>query len=404
MGPRSVTGERILGSLIAIGLTACAGSPDVKPPPALPALELGESKELGRPLWTKQLPGLITEVLMAPNGDVLLSTRPESGRGHHAVFRYSAQGKLRWRASFRNLVRALALSDDGNHVFYNAYQDELGSLGPGGKPAWKRTALCRPYGLPQGNLLCFQDDDDRPGLVFQVWNAQGEPLWKKEAPLDAVTLALSEDRNRIALGYAGGKVEVLESSQGQVLFEQKVSGEVVDLSLSSDGKQLGILYTDLRKRKKLALFDHGNGPNGDLALDFPAEQISFASGSTRLIAADPGGSSPRFAIFETKPDLKLLWERESRQPAEYSIAARNLGADWGIYLGVGSSEGKLVRAAEVAALTAEPVGHLRWRARVAVPAGGYLYAFDGAASREDHSGWLAIATDLGTLSTYKIKK
>lgn len=385
--------------LLTVTAVGCAVS-EVKEPKPADALDVTLAPLLGKPTWSQELPGLITEVQMAPNGDVVLSTRPENGRGVHAIFRYAKTGKLRWKARFKNLVRMLTLSLDGERVLYNAYQDELGVLDARGKPLWKRQALCRPYALPENRVLCYQDDDDQPGLAFTVWSADGEKIGTKEAKADAVVIAFPPEHAQVALGYAGGKIELLDTVSRVTLWEKTVEGEVVDLSLSENSERLAVLYTDLKKQKKLTVFNREGKSLGDFSFNFAAEQLVFAPGARVLLAADPGGASPRFQALNVEAQPTSLWERESRRPAEYSVGARTYALGWLAYLGVEGLPGKLTREAEVAALNASPAGEAQWRARIPVPAGGYLYAFDGHATAT--GGYLAIATDLGRIVWFKV--
>ena len=201
-----------------------------------------------------------------------------------------------------------------------------------------------------------------------------------------------------------GRFEMFRVSPFARTFEGRVDGEITDIDLraavSDTESRVAILYTDLKHSKRLAVFDAAGKRLGDVQIPFSAEQVVFAGEVDEVMVADPTGNAPRFAVFDVLTSPRLLWEGKSEFATEYAVLVRPLSKGWAIYWGVEASAGKLTRWAELIGISAENPRHPMWRVRVPVPAGGYVYSFD--VSEEGKKTWLAVATDLGSLSLFRL--
>lgn len=79
-----------------------------------------------------------------------------------------------------------------------------------------------------GSVRLWHSDSGRPGAVL-----------RKPSPVPALSIAASPDGSLLAVGYADGRLELLEAVAGTLRAEVRAShGKVFAVAFSPDGRRL----------------------------------------------------------------------------------------------------------------------------------------------------------------------
>lgn len=262
-----------------------------------------------RLLWTKRLPGLITDLDFSADGSKLLaSTIPDPDRkslgSERNLILFDRKGGRRWKLSLPSPTREQALAPDGTWAAVANYQSRVTAFGPHGKKKhgiseqWSREGMCRPiiWASPQW-VSCYHDDDGgADGPILELWDWSGNPVrsffatgdrgGKSKTPL---LLRIASDASRAALVVAGGLVEIRKLADPDKGASFKVSGEVVDLEwMESDGDsaRLAVLVTELVHHSKSLAKSSAKTPDPtpDRWIELWNMSESSAHRVTRLVA------------------------------------------------------------------------------------------------------------------------
>jgi hypothetical protein len=405
MGKHIRKNHRILtaaiGLLVPVLLGSCSSTPTPKPvshpmsfPPAVKRIE-------AQKLWTRKVPGLVTDLNLSQDGStVLIATVPDhdsldpnaSRNGHYAVM-YSAAGKVLTKIEMPAQIKSQALSPDGALAVVATYDDKLRGYDRTGKMLWESDASCKPFfvnGKQGERILCFHDDDAEPELGFEVFDLQGNRLSDFPIKDDALTLKMAPDNQSFILALTHGKVMVFDS-EFKATVEKKVSGEIVDVALTSGAKPaFAILYNKKKSSdQKLAYFGK---KNFDFTMPEHADQIEMgdADDSSTIFSYSNGNSGQMLMRLGQKP--AVTWKHSAKSLAEYSsqVVVSSETVWVGFQDQTPSSEHSHVLGFDFA-------GGLQTDIEVPAEEGAFLYTF-GVAPR---AHLIVVAADDGQLSLFK---
>jgi hypothetical protein len=357
-------------------------------------------------LWTKKMPGLITDLAVANGGSaVLVSTAPDQDsdtKSHqYLISLYSSQAKLLWSSPAPYQTKAQSISDDGSLSVVANHNEEITAFDSAGKKIWTAEGMCKPMVLSRlKRVLCYHDDDAEPEVAFDVYNWQGKKLLSLPITNDILSLKVATDESGIALGLNRGQVMLVDEKFHSV-WQKKVSGEILDVAVSSGPEsRVSVLYAS-SKHQAVAVFDRAGNLKGELTPSFHAEQIeALPDGSAAFIYGN-GAGGQSLAMFPLTLDdgkkpksLKESWVRREPRYADYSssmIVTKDT-AVIGLEDVVTPAKG---RHSHLLGFDLE--GNVRWNLPLVTEEGAYLY---GQAFGQ--TGFLAVGTDDAFLGAYQV--
>ncbi|MCM2324532.1 MAG: PQQ-like beta-propeller repeat protein [Oligoflexia bacterium] len=236
-------------------------------------------------LWTRKLPGYVTDLdISRDGGAILLSTAPnretESGSREYLLMGFDARGKMRWRTKPKAPVKAQAISDDGAFAVVAGYDDTLTAIDPRGRryaELWSVEASCRPFVLNRSKrVLCYNDDDEDPGVAFQVFDWSGRKLLSYPISHDILALAVSSDERNIAVALTRGQV-ILFNGEFRPVWQKKVEGEISALDVGpGSAPKVAVLFDSRRQpAQKLAIVQAGAAPAAILPTSERLTRLQF---------------------------------------------------------------------------------------------------------------------------------
>lgn len=208
--------------------------------------------------WTLQLPGPPSDLSQTPQTlntgvstiisqivlprDTPLDRKRQSIDVRPQFLALDTQGKILWNLKIGSALRSQAISNDGQWVLALTQEDELTLFKADGSPQWKMKMHGQVSFNDQNQIICFHDDDPKPGVVLEVFDLKGKRIsyyQQKDDPL-----FYRHYQNYLLVGFQGGKVIILESTpslKNQVnqpllkkIFDFKVQGEISDISFEKD--------------------------------------------------------------------------------------------------------------------------------------------------------------------------
>lgn len=390
-------------------VSGCAGSKPVEP---APAASFSVSTEAGSvtQLWSRKMPGLISDLNVALDGNSLLVTTipdPEKGFRQHLLSRLDSKGKTVWSLPLSAQVKSQSIADDGSLAVISNYSEEVMGIDAKGQVIWKAVAACKPTILTSlKKILCYHDDDAAPGVAFEVLGWDGKKLQTYPSKNDVLSLKVSQDQSHFVLGMTRGQLAYFDSAF-KLVWQKKVGGEILDVSVSSGSNpEAAVLYNNRREGQRLAIFDSQGKLIGEGAPSSHVEQVEISpSGGEALVYGNgpkgqylalfsaAGGSAEATAARKTPAALREKWRRGDAKSADYSssmIATHDLAIIGFEDIAPNTRRSRL--------LAFDLQGGLKWSIPLVTEEGAYLYA----QSFSPEKSFLGVGTDDGNLSAYQV--
>jgi hypothetical protein len=354
-----------------------------------------------RKLWSRKLPGLITDLNVSGDGSrLLVSTIPdperEGGQRGNAVSLWNGAGEKLWELAVESQTRAQALSADGSLAVVSNYKEELVGIGEGGRVRWTAQGTCRPYLLDRARrVLCYHDDDADPKVAFDVYDWNGKKLLSYPIAHDILALKVAQDEQRFAIALTRGQV-VLFGADFRSDWQRKVGGEILDVAVSSGSPPMvAVLYHAGKKGQLVALFDAGGKLVAEGRPEAHVEQIESApeGGAVLVYGNGPKGQHLALLARDGSGKLRETWHRADPRYADYSssmIATQELAIIG--FEDILPSE----RHSHLVAFDYE--GKMKWNIPLVTEEGAYLYAQAYAPEKS----FLGVGTDDSTLTAYAV--
>jgi hypothetical protein len=354
--------------------------------------------------WKYILEGKLTDLSVADSsGQALVSEILESiSENRTQVSLFNASGKRLWKSIIDAPVRSQAISKSGDWILLSTYQEELLRLdSASGKVLWKAkdTGMCRPLVLEKSSqVLCHHDDDASPGLVFQVFDAEGRRTFEQKAPHDSLLLKVSGDESRILVGFVKGRIWML-GPDFKKIWEKQLEGEIVDAAISSPSQKGTFIETALLLNHQefgqsiVTLADKGRSRQ-DVRQHIPFQQLELFDDGKWLSVYGNGPRGQAVAQYDTEPQLQERWSYHSPRYADYNLSM-DIVSKWTM-LGFESISDR-TRHSHVVALDRQ--GTLQVHIPIMTEEGAYLYSRGVAHS----PGMLVLGTDDGVISAYRLE-
>ena len=228
----------------------CAGTHS---PLVLPPIEPWELNAQGAApshfalAWSQRLPGAISSMSVSRAGDVLAATNPDPDiEGSSSKFwltRLTPQGKIAWQQLLPAPAKDLDLSADGTLAVVSTHEDELIAYNVKGKSIWNVQGTCRPTILNKSRrVLCYHDEDVDPQIAFEIYDWAGKKKVSFPIRGDVLSFRLSRDEKGFVMGLTGGRV-LYFNTNGKLLWEKRIAGEIVDVAIASQGPVRAAILT-----------------------------------------------------------------------------------------------------------------------------------------------------------------
>jgi hypothetical protein len=353
-------------------------------------------------LWSKTMRGAISGLSMAKNGQaILVATSPDPDIvGSASSFLLSwldSRGKLVWRKKLASPIKDQDLSPDGKFAVVTNYSDEVMAYNEQGKQMWTQKGTCRPYVLPlTRKTLCYHDDDPESDIAFDVFDLRGEKVLSYPISADILSLKYTSDERYFVLALTRGWVVLLDS-EFRLVWERKVEGELIDVSVSSgDRPTVSALFRSFASGRQdpspsaLALFDLQGNMKGRLALEIQPIQLEFSSQGNHLALYGNGKSGQHLQVLNFPlPGELSRW----RWPAssDYSIQMASVGE--GVFMGI---ENPISRRNHLLYFENSGKQVLNWE----IPGDERTYLYAYRVSQQAKR--VAIATDDGKIAVFRL--
>lgn len=394
-------------------------SPVPEPAPMLDhpmTFAMSASPTAVRKLWTQQVPGLMTDLAVSRDGSaILLATvpNPEAGEGPretgHGLTRFNRNGKKLWHIELEGTVKSLAMSDDGKLALVSSYDNTISAIDARGKIVWTVEGICKP--VPIGKrFLCYHDDDAEANVAFDVYSDKGQKVLFYPITRDVLALKVSDDQRNTAVALEGGQV-ILFGPDFRSLWQQSVTGEVIDLAVSSgDHPRVAALYNVRVGAKESAIQGISvigvEGKRlGDTVPLSRVEQIEMVPDGAGFAVYGNGVRGQYVAYYDLPPQRALAantgltalpekWHRGDARAADFSsnvIVTRDL-----VILGYEDIT-ESARHSHLIAFDFD--GGVKWNIPLVTEEGAYLYAHGFAPI----PSLISVGTDDGYLSAFQLK-
>jgi hypothetical protein len=355
-------------------------------------------------LWSKKMPGFITDLSVAKNSDTLLvATIPdydrEKGAKQFAVSMMNQEGKILWTNPLKYQVKSQDLAADGSLAVITTHNNEVIGLDPKGKSLWSAEGTCKPFILSRARkILCYHDDDAEPQIAFDIFEWDGKKSFAYPIKSDLLTLKISPDDLHVAMGLTRGQV-ILVGSDFKQVWSRKVKGEIADIAVSAgDDLQVAVLYNEPKKGQRIALFDKEGKQKAEGEATVHVSQIEMSPAGDQILGYGNGPKGQNLALFglegpSDKPELKQKWYRGDARYADYAtqmVVSQELA--------IIGFEDILDSGRHSHLMAFDFDGRVKWNIPLETEEGAYLYA-QGYAPK---SAFLAIGSDDATLSAFQI--
>jgi len=354
-------------------------------------------------LWSKKMPGLITDLNVTPDGNtIVISTIPDPDQESEAngfqVSRVdSGNGNILWSYKSGAQIKAQGVASNGSLIVLSNYNEEIIGLDIDGKILWQTQGTCRPVILtPIQKIVCYHDDDAAPGTAFDVLDWSGKKLLSYPASSDILVLKSSSDEKRIAIGLTRGQV-ILFNEKLKVLWTKQVPGEILDLAVSSgDSPQVVVLFHSAKQGQKVSVFDVKGKTISTIPPSAHVEQIEMSpdGGSILLYGNSPKGQNLAFFNVDPSQGLQEKWHWGSERYADYSSSLSvEQGVAWIGFEDVQEKE----RQSHLLGFDFQ--GQVKWDIPLETEVGAYLYAH----SYSSEKSLLGVGTDDAVLTLFRVK-
>lgn len=346
-------------------------------------------------LWTRPMPGVITDVNVAPDGkSVLVATLPnkdlESSGDEPTLTKLNAGGHQEWRLELSSPVRAQSLSGEGKFAVISSTDDQITGIGENGKELWSIEGTCRPWILNRApRFLCYHDDDAESDIAFEILDWEGKKISSYPISSDILDLEVSEDERKSVIALTRGEV-VLLGPEFRPVWKARVQGEISHTAVSGGSNPQVVVLYDSKKisgRQKLEKFNEKGSVAASIQPQFRIEKIAFSSDGKNLFAYGNAPTGQTVALYDA--DLREKWKRVGPRRADYSsnlIVAQDL-AVVGFEDLRGHSRHNHILAFDLN-------GSVKWNLPLQLEEGAYNFSV----GRE----LIAVGADDGTLSVYQI--
>ncbi len=390
----------VFTALVAVtvipSLSGCSGKRTVSKP--LSFESSAQPAEVVK-LWTKKLPGPITDLNLSKNGNaILIATIPDAdadasdkSSNRYMLTRFDGQGKQVWNLPLKSQIKSQAISDDGDLIVAVNYSNEVTALDKNGKSLWTVEGSCKPIILSQvSKVICHHDDDTRPEVAFEVYDFKGKRLHSFPVTQDVLALKVSSDEKSIALGLTGGRV-VLLSDQFKKLKDVKVKGEILDLAVTWDRK-IAVLHNSIRDGQRITLIDSNGKVKGNVTPSAHVEQLEISPSEALRVYAYGNSPKGQHVLMFEGDDLKPRWQKSEGRYADYSSSI--LATEHMLFVGFEDVEPD-TRHSHLVAFDSE--GKMRANVLLETEEGAYLYSYSFSPAQ----AIMAVGTDDSTLTVYQ---
>jgi outer membrane protein assembly factor BamB len=391
-----------VSGFMAAGVPGCAGKPSA--PDHGVTFTPSEKPSNAKALWSRKMPGFITDLSVARNANALLVAiipdyDREKGTKQFSVSMLDHDGKTLWTHPLQFQVKNLDLSADGSLAVVTTHNNEILGLDNAGKKLWSTEGTCRPMILSRHHkILCYHDDDAEPQVAFDIFEWDGKKSYSFPIKNDVLSLKVSADEQNVALGLTKGVVHYV-GPDFKSAWNRKVKGEIADVAVSAgENPQIAVLYNEPKKGQKISLFDENGKLLGEGQSSVHVSQLEISPAGGQVLGYGNGPKGQNLALFDLegsadKPELAQKWYRGDARYADYAssmVVSQELA--------IIGFEDILNNGRHSHLIAFDFDGKVKWNIPVQTEEGAYLYA-QGYAPQ---SSFLAVGTDDATLSAFQI--
>jgi len=130
-----------------------------------------------------------------------------------------------------------AVSEDGRKAYFSSTEGAIYHLGPGGKLRWKYEAaspVWRVRTTLDGRLTVAGSKDG----TFYCFESSGSLRWSRKYAGSVIGVAISPDGMYSLAGDTTGKLSLINTSDGELIWETVMDGPVRSAALDRDGEHI----------------------------------------------------------------------------------------------------------------------------------------------------------------------
>ena len=266
-------------------------------------------------------------------------------------------------------------------------------------------AGCRPIVLSTRRIiLCYHDDDATPGLAFEVLDWSGKRGISRSVSGDVLALKVSQDERSIAVGATRGQVFGFDSDFQPVL-KKKLSGEVVDLSISSGtSPRIVVLSSRPAQGQRLTVLDWTGAVIAETRPTQQLEQVEMAPDGESFFAYGNGPRGQALMFFgtpaiTTPPDkapvpFQAKWTQRNPRHADFSSPL--LTGEKRVIVGI---ESLPAGSRETRIQSFDFEGKPLWTVPIGTEEGAYLFSH----SWNEEGSFLVVGSDDSSLTAFVSK-
>jgi hypothetical protein len=263
-------------------------------------------------------------------------------------------------------------------------------------------------------IVCYHDDDAEPEIGFDVYDWKGVKISSFPIQDDILALKISEDERYLALALTQGQVLILNASEFKVLGKAKVSGEIIDLDLSSgEVPKVAVLFSKptgsgSQRKQQIQVLESSLGnlkPLGGLEPSSHVDQIRLVGQKNLLFAYGNGeGGQALLAMSPLSNGIQELWSRGDRGNTHHTPQMFSFQNPPQV---VTAYEDRTQVDRQSRIVSWDFSGKLRWqlfvKSSLGSDEGAYLYSQTAQASNADTLSEMTIvfATDDGMLGCFQ---
>ena len=421
----------LLGLCLSAGFLSAGCSSSSKIAQENLGFEISDKAASVSKLWTRTMPGLVTDVSLNSDGSKALLTLVPDTEGalknppavkikDPTLAVVGSEGEITWSKVLDSKPKWQAFSAGGDFSVATTYDGKLVAFDASGKLLWDRDNYCRPRILEKSShILCHRWDDAKPtGMGFDLYDRAGTKLQSFPVTGELLDLSVSADEKFVALSLTGGRVQVIDLESLKLAWEVKVRGQMIGVSISSGPEPLLAVFfykrSDTGKHQAtLALYNSGSSGGGSggklvdqlmpegqfeqVAISPNAQIIAVYGNSSRgqlLVSFSRAAVTPPAADFIK---FKEAWRHQSPRYSDYNspLVVTDQRIIVGFEDGTSADSGKSVTHL----FSFDRGGKVEWAIPLVSDEGGYLFAY----SREGSEPILFGVADNGEVSAYRIK-
>jgi len=195
-------------------------------------------------VWEKDLGDNVWSIGWFPDGSKLLVTG-----SFGKVIIFSASGIKIREVSLSSKVDGLSFAPDGKFAVGTLGEGKVYVYSPEANLLWQSTTLGKSIETTDwshdGTKLVVGTYGNYKVILYKWLDKSAQKIWEVRVSDSIRSVRFSPDGNTIAVGTSDGKIYMISSDSGSILWYKTLSnGNIPDISWSPDGSKLAVLTAD----------------------------------------------------------------------------------------------------------------------------------------------------------------